>query len=308
MTITATSNPFARTVPFMMERHAWGEHRKANISMVSVVKTSDDQEETDKTLLSLRKRLIDSEKTRAIRNLDLKFRVWVESVSSTPLRPGLFLVPVGMVEQVSERAEAWEKEREALVAEAKAEFPSLIAPMKAKLGAMWNERDYPTADKFAESFWVEWRFVDMGVPNMLRDLRADVFAKERKKVEREAERAAEMIRQHLRSTLLDITTHVVGLLEPREGGRKARLTIGALDRMNQFFETIALRDVTGDTELRAISERLQRAARGIDVEVLRSDDVARARTKEAFDGIAAVLAPMVDTSTRLIRFRETTFA
>lgn len=305
-TIAPTADVFARTIPFIVERHYFGENRKASTSRVSIDR-SDEPEvaETDRRYLSLTKRLINSPEIQAVRHRDAQFRDWLYA-HATPWRPGMYLVPVALAERAVEEARRWEAERAALVAAAAEAYPAHVQAMRVPLGVLYNPADYPPAAQFAAQFWVSWRFVDMGVPNLLRQFKADVFRQEQEKLRRQAAEAGDLIRQHLRSSLLEITSHLAELLTPREDGKRRQLKSLALDGLDEFLATIEARDVTGDGELGTIVGRLRGFARGLTVEQLRNDDALRTATQASFAQAVTDLEQIVELApSRRIRLRET---
>jgi hypothetical protein len=292
---------FARTVPLIVERHSFGEYRKASLNNVEV-KKGDDEKEADKKLLSLTKRLLDCAEVKAITQHDKVFSIYLRLVAA-PYRPGMFLVPIGMVEHLDERARAWEEKRAELVEAATRVYLARVEAMRVPLGPMYRRDDYPSQDEFRASYWVSWRFVDFGAPALLQNVKAEVFARERQKVEAEAQRARVLIRQHLRQTLLDMTEHLAKLLSPKDGKFPA-LRGGALDRLLEFVGSINLRDVTNDVELRSVVQRLDGIGKGLTFEQLRDDEALRVATGSIVQEAQAVLATLVSDSPRAIRLRD----
>lgn len=293
---------FSATAPFFVERHSWGEHRKANMSAVAIRDAED--EAATKRMLSLRKRLLDSETTRAIRLLDTRFRERLHELSATPFRPGIYLIPLGLVERCFDEAQQYERERDALADRAAEEFPNLIAPMRAQLGPLFNPDDYPSPQRFRACFWVNYRFIDMGVPNVLRSLRADVLARERRAIEDEARQVVDLVKQHLRGSLLDITDHLRTLLAPKANGRMPALRDGALDRLFEFLQTLELRDVTNDGALRTLAGRIRQQIDGIsDVQDIRDDEALRQRMAASMEQAHRLLETMVEEGAPVRAYR-----
>lgn len=260
----------------------------------------------DVALLALTKRLIRMPETVAIHQRDTRFRDWLKTIA-TPFR-GLWLVPGGMIERTDAALEVWRNDREQLVEIAGDAYLQHLDEMRApdKLGPLFNPLDYPPKEVFKARFSIWWRFVDFGVPTVLREVRADVFERERQKLESEGMRARTMIEQHLAGALLKITDHLAKLLQPRANGRRAALREGALDDLLAFLDTIALRDVTGFQELQAVTDRLRATAQGLSVEDLRTDQTLRERTaatiEEARDAVSALV--ITDDALRTIRIRD----
>jgi hypothetical protein len=301
--LDASADVFSRTVPLVVERHFFGETKKASLAPVRI-EQGEAATETDKRLLTLSKRLLDSAELRAIKLRDTRFREYLQA-HATPWRPGMYLVPFGMVETVHGEAGRWERERQALVDAAAAAYPGHVEAMRGPLGPLFNPLDYPSVAVFRTKFWVDWRFIDMGVPNVLRQFRADVFAREEEALRRQASAARQMVEQHLRASLLEITRHLAELLQPSPSGKKRTLRDGVLDRLNEYLATVESRNITNDGELRRVTERLRRLGAGLSVEALRDDEDLRARAAEEMVAVQAAVAELVeDAPERAIRIRE----
>jgi hypothetical protein len=294
---------FTKTVPFIYEKHSFGEHKTASMSRVEV-QTFEQEEKPDKALLSLRKRLLDMPELNAIHQHDARFHRFLKNETSTPWKPGLYLVPAGLVPRVYARAEAWEQRRAELVQEAGAKYREHVVTAQQKLGPLFDESDYPSLDRFIAAFWVKFRFIDIGTPNVLRTLNAEVFAREIAKVETEAREAQAAIREHLRVLLLDITETLATRLTPKGDGKFPRLQDNALDEVLQFLDTAALRNVTDDQQLQSFVATLKGLGNGLDVHALRDDTHLRAQTAAAIAAVKESLEPLVQSRVRGIRVRE----
>lgn len=312
--MTATATPvrrsttppdvFARTVPLIVERHAFWEHKKTGMAGVNITGQTEEEQARTKALLALTKRLLNSPETSAVRQRDENFRKHLQTVT-TPFRPGFYLVPVGLVERVDRDALGWETDRDALADRAAEAYPGHVTAMAERLGSLYNPLDYPTQERFRAAFWVDWRFVDFGVPNILREIKADVFEREREKLARTGAQAREMVEQHLAGSLLKITDHVAALLKPRANGKMPALRDGALDRLLDFLNTVEARNVTDFKGLQTVTTRLKAMAKGLNIELLRDDEELRARTAVAIEEAKAAVDELVTEDTRrAIRLRD----
>jgi hypothetical protein len=265
-TVTQT-DVFHKTVPFIIERHYFGEQRGASLAGVETA--------TDKTFLALSKRLLNMPETVAIHGCDGRYRAWLRTVA-TPWRSGIWLVPFGLIDAVVEHTKAYDAERGKLADAAAAAYPAAVEAMREPLGPLFNPLDYPSKARFRAKWSIDYRFVELGTPGVLEQLKPELFAQEKAKLTASAGKVRVQIEQHLATALLDITTHLQGLLTPRANGKRAAVRDGALDRLFTFLDTIELRDVTNFAALRKVTTQLKRAAKGVTVEQLRTDDDLRA--------------------------------
>lgn len=293
---TAAGDVFAKTVPLVIEKHYWGETKEGNLAKV--------QTKANKAYLSLRKRLLVAPELSAIRTRDYNFYQYLRSYA-TPFRPGFWLVALAMVEEVRAAAERWETERGLLADAAASAFPGHVETMPDVLKDQFNRKDYPSAQRFRDAFWVEWRFVNLGVPDVLREVRAEVFREEREKAQRLAAEARSTVERHLVTILHEVTTHAAELLQPRANGTRPSLREGCLDRLTRFLATAEAQNVTNSEEARDLIRRVRDIGRGLTVRMLKDDDDLRARTQSALATAAAAIAEAVEEQPeRAIRIRE----
>lgn len=296
---------FKKMVPLRIEKHSFGEHRKAsttNIDVEGVEKNTADEAQV-KALLSLRKRLLKSEQTAAVRNRDTDFYRFLRGVA-TPFSPGIWLVPFALVEVVDTEAQKWERERVELVEAAALVYPAHVAEMLKTPGDLYRAADYPSVAEFKAKYWAHYQFLDFGVPQVLKAIRADIFERETAKVKRQAAQAAEIVEQHLAGSLLKITEHLTALLQPKQTGKMPVLRDNALDKLFEFLDTAQARDVTNFTGFQHVTARLKTLAAGINVEKLRDDEQFRARIATEMEAAKDAVAALVHEQGRAIFLPE----
>ena len=296
---------FARTIPLLIERHSFGEHRKASMLPVTIKDQTPEEEAATKSLLKLSKRLINSPELKQIRNCDGVWRDFLIA-NTARFRPGLYLTPVGNITIVEARARQWETDRQALVEKAALAYPKQVQDMRGPLGPLFNERDYPTVDRFKAQFWVDWRFINFGVNEVLKEVRADIFRRESEKAQRAADEARAMIEQHRRGMLLKITQHLRSLLAPKASGKRANLQAGSFDRLAEYLKTVdTWQAVAADGDLVKVVTQLKVLAKGLDLEVLRTEEALRDKMAVEMGKVEEQLtALVVDAPARGIRLRD----
>lgn len=302
-----TADVFARNVQLLVEKHYFGETKSASMAPVRIagedgeLLSAEDQART-KAFTTLTKRLINSEELRRIRYRDIAFRDFLKG-SATPFRPGLWLVPFGVVERVDAEAEAWESDRQALVDAAALAYPAHVQAMREPLGPLYDPRNYPPVEVFKSKFWVDWRYIDFGVSGILREVRADIFRRETEKMQRQALEARAMIDQHLTTSLLDITTHLRGTLAPKASGKRASLRAGCFDKLLGFLDTVDKRDPSEG--LTKVVAQLRKLGGSMDLETLRDDEHLRDQIATEMAAVTEALEAMVEESpSRGIRVRD----
>lgn len=301
---------FARTVPFMYERHSFGEAKEADLTKVQVdnqaAEPTEAEKASGKAMLGLTKRLIAMPETVALRAIDKKFYEFLKA-SGTPFRPSFFLIALPMVERVDAAAQVWQADRDHAADVATAAYPAQVEAMRLLLEPIgqFNPRDYPTPQAFRRRFWCDYRFVNFGVPNVIETIKTEIFERERDKAAREGQKFVSVIEQHMAGTLLRITDALAATLAQRADGTKPALRANALDKLLQYVDTFAARDATNFKGLQAVTRDLKRLAKGLDIETLREDPQLREQTAQAMrDATDAVALLVTEETRRSIRLRD----
>lgn len=296
---------FKLTIPFRVSTHSFGKRRKVGTDAVDVKHVEDTAEERKiKSMLSLNKKLLESESVSAIEQRDRRFLNWLRAIS-TPIGDAIFLVSVPLAEKVDDEAQAWMAERAELVKTAGRTYLTDIALTKEKLGPTFDEKDYPSREEFEASFSADVRFMNFGVPEVLKSVKDSIFRRETEKVRKQAADAAQQIQNHLAVSLHEITAHLAELLAPKANGRKTVLREKALDRLNTYLDTLALRDVTNFSALQKVAKTLRDASAGVSVQDLRDDTALRTRIAAQMEAAKEAVSALVeDGPVRAIRFMD----
>src|SRR5881394_685643 len=105
---TDASDLYARTIALSLDRSKFGNRRKASMTGVSV--------DADKHLLNLTKRLLTSDELKAITTLDQEAQAFLnDRAVPSFFKPGIYLVPLALVEAVDAQLTAFRDQRLALV-------------------------------------------------------------------------------------------------------------------------------------------------------------------------------------------------
>ena len=120
-----------RTVCIKIQRSRMGNSKKVNTSQVEV--------DTDKTMLTVAKRLFASNEYAAIRNFDSEVTRYLES-TCLPFERGIHLCPLPLLKQVEKKMREFADQRTSLVEAFVAVYPELCQHAPGQLRASQSAR------------------------------------------------------------------------------------------------------------------------------------------------------------------------
>jgi hypothetical protein len=275
-----------RTFPLVVEFGRFGNRRKASMQAVTV--------NAEKELLSLSKKLLNSEPYDDIASHDRDIKVWLEGIAVPypPLR-GVYLIPIPSVDAVKAQMDTFKAEREALVATFKSTYDATVESMAAELRELYCATDYPSAEEVAEKFTMSFQFRDFDVPGRLKAVNRAVYDSERAKIHAEFKDATVEIRNVMRAHVAELVDHLVDRLTPGPDGRKKKFRATSVTALQDFLTTFELRNVTGDMQLSQIVAQAKSLLSGVDVTQLRKEDGLRDALATGFTQIRMAMDGMV---------------
>jgi hypothetical protein len=258
-------------------------------------KVSGDVLDTDanKERLKVSKTLLDSPELDAIKKADGKMRQWLYN-TCLPFDMGIMLLPIGLIETAEEKMKSYREERSKLVEEFLAVYPSLQDSAAQQLGSLYNASDYPVAEEIRQKYTFEWQYTTFTVPGSLKNISAALFEAEKEKMQETIANATADITALMRETLHKLVGHLQERLAPGDEGKPKILKESAIKNLNEFLDTLDLRNVTGDKELAAQGARARALVNGISAKSLKSNDELRSQILNGLDGIMDSLNDMVE--------------
>lgn len=278
-----------------------GFHRLGNTRKVS---TSQIEADADKSMLHVNKNLLDSREFDAIRTHDGKTRAWLVTRALPSLfKEGVFRVPNKLVVEVDEYLTARATERKQLVESFRETYVQRVSEAVTRLNGLANINDYLTADQASERFGLTWRYVTFATPDALKNLREGLFEREKAKVSKMVEDAAEEIKTVLRVQMAALVKRMVVQLTPSVDGKRKKIYDSLVGNVADFLNTFNARNLADDNELQALVETARRTIAGVGPELLRDSDGIRESVKDGFEKIQSELDKMiVDKPARVFDF------
>jgi hypothetical protein len=284
---------FTRAVDVAMPGKVVPRSNDAAIGNRAKVSSSDVEVDAEKKMLHVTKDLYVSDELKAIRHLGNETRSWVRarSYSSDTLRPGLYFVKLGAVQEVKTYLLGVRpKLREAVETFIKS-MPMRQQESKEKLGTLYREEDYPSPAQVRAACRIDFSWLAAGAPTSLREISDAFFAVEQEKAQRQMEFALNEIRMSIRAETLKLLDFTRERLATEDGVAK-QFRAPVVRKVQSFLDMLRYRDA-GDTGLEPILKELRDSVSGIDAKDVRENaDFARALARR-FEGMHERLSTLI---------------
>lgn len=264
-----------------------GNSRKVDSEMVKV--------DADKDAIHVSKELLDSDEFKAI----WRHRGYVKGFIKSRCLPsffrsGFFLLPVNLVQEVDAKLQEMQTEDRDLIKKFIDVYPDRVKEAKDRLQKLYDPADYPSVDRVKAAFKFEVRYLAFSTPGKLASISQKLFKREQEKAERYWAEAAVEVQKALRTVMADLVTHMVEKLSGSNGdGKKKIFRDSMITKMEEFLELFGKRNITGDGETEALVKKAKAVMKGVDAEILRSDEDVRRRVARDFGAIKKTLDTML---------------
>lgn len=151
--------------------------------------------------------------------------------------PGIYIIPKSRIESaVSAMRVLREELIELWVDYLNNHYANDVSNSAQKLGKRFKETDYPPKDRLLGSYEVNYRFLELNVPDSLKDLDELAYNEQVKQVQKEVEDFTEFARAALRTELEEVLQRMLSAVSPGiDGRRKGKVTTNVLESFNNFY-------------------------------------------------------------------------
>jgi hypothetical protein len=262
--------------------------------------------DADKALIRANKMLFDSDELRAINQLSGEIRRYLYNrCLPSPLKQGVYLLPVALLDEVDHKLQEYATEREQRIDTFCTAYDALVDAAKERLRSQFDEDDYPAVKHVRQQFQFSWRYMQFGVPGKLQTISSEMYRREQEKMQRSIEAAAREIQKVLRARMAELVSHMVDRLTPSADGKKKIFRDTMLDNINDFLLTFDARNLTDDAALKQLVDKARKLTKGVDPTLLREDDTLRDKMQKEFAQVKKMLDGMlVDKPSRAIQLED----
>jgi hypothetical protein len=211
-----------------------------------------------------------------------------------PLRNARF-IPLGFVAEVDTMLAKHAEERQKLVDDwcASSEYQDAIERAKGELGEHFDPKDYPPIEFVKKSFSFSWNWVQLGVSNLLEEVSRDIFVREQQKAQEQWKDVTDDIKVPLRTNFNDLVNSLIEKLQPTADGKRKAFRTNSMNALHDFLNSFDVKNITDDSELKGVIDKVRQLTSGVDPELLKSDDVARENLSKNSTEVKSILATMV---------------
>lgn len=252
------------------------------------------------------KPLFESEEYDAIESFKQKRRQEFGNLGIPfPLGDSMYLIRIVNIPKAEELAARTDRELKALVEQLQAVYPSQIKPEAVGLGPLYNAGDYRAPEALESLFSFRSKWMHFGVPEILREIDAALWQKERERTAAVWQEAKEQGLILLRETMAEMVKRLVDAVTPDAEGKKKRFYATAITNLTDFFEAFEDRNLAGDEELAVQVSKLKEIVEGKGLDDFKTDDKLRAFVKAEGGKIQKALGSMlIESGARAIRLED----
>jgi hypothetical protein len=289
-------NIFDKAICLSVELRKLGTRKKVK---AGAVKTDAAEE-----MIHVSKDLLESKTYEDITSLDGEICAYINARCLPSLfRSGVYLVPLASVTEVDRKLEGFAAARARLVEKFVDEYPSRAQAAEARLGSLFDPRDYPKVEKVRASFGMATQYLSFGAPPKLREINPEKYAREAAKLEESMTNAAAEITNMMRAAAAELTGHLIDRLTPKEDGTAKVFRDSLVENVKEFIGTFKERNITEDGELAAQIDKMRKVLDGVGAKDLRDNNELREKVLADTAAIKSALDEMmVARPTRKINF------
>lgn len=254
-----------------------------------------DQNHAAKGVASVNKKLLgDCAELDAVQKLTGNLRNMHYSMTMPWSDTGMRLVPTASYFKYHQQMTAMQDEWQQLVDDFLAAYDWEISQAQAKLGDLFNRDEYPTIDALRAKFAFRLSYIPLPDAG---DFRVDIGNDAMRQVQSHYQ---EYYQRQLTNAMNDVwqrTYKALSAMSERldysDADTKKVFRNTLVDNVVEMIELLDVCNVTGDSQMSALRNKLDNAMAGITPEALREDDHLRAETKRTVDEVLAAL-PSID--------------
>jgi hypothetical protein len=257
------SNALENTVLLNLTLSSPGNTRKVDTGQVEV--------DADKDMLKLSKELWKSPEYDAVKSVLGEVRRWVQTkcLPASFIKGGFYILPLGLMETVTERLEEFRTQLEPLVETFCRMYETRKREAVDRLRELYDEDQYPPVAKIREAFGMTWKFLSVNVPNQLASVSVRHFEEAKAQAQRDWQAATDEIRSLLRESMRGLVAHMIDQLTPTPDGKRKRFYESTVSKFKEFMEDFPFRNLANDSELHQAVEQAQSLLNGATAEALR---------------------------------------
>lgn len=170
-----------------------------------------------------------------------------------------------------------------------------VAQAQAKLGELFNEQEYPTAEQLRSKFAFRLNYIPLPDAGDWRlDIGNEAVASLQEQYRRHFQNQLEGAMKDIWARLHDVLGKLSRqLADQTDEGKTPKIYQSVFDRALEVIDLMETCNITADPNMQLMQRKLQQAFRGVTVEAVKDDAHLRRETKKSIDAAIAAL-PSLD--------------
>ena len=260
----------------------------------------------NRDFFSARKKLIDTRhpayrKVTSIRNRIVS--LWKGMTVPYP-DPGLRLIRRDRIEVFESEFSQLQQELAVAVFQLEQEFDELKLLAQERLGALFNEEDYPR--QLEHLFHIDVEYPTVEPPNYLQRLNPELYEEQCRRIEARFEEALELAEESFLQEFQELVTHLTERLSGEVDGKPKVFRDSALTNLTEFLQRFRQLNIRSHAQLEELIEHAERLTAGISPERLRSERSVRETVRSQLQQVGLVLEDQLEIRPRrqILRHRR----
>ena len=289
------SNVFERSVAFSLTIAKVGVKKKVDTRKMQMREEYGAQ--PDQAAIGVNKEIITCPEYDAIGKLDGQTRTALGKLAlPSPLRSGIYLIPLDLVSRVDEAIEQYKQQRRQMVDVFCNAYSRAVRDAEQRLGGLFDGNDYPDVDSVRAAFQVATAYLDLGLPKTLEQQNADIYTREQQAFKERLNTASDEIRAALRESFQELISHMADRLQPGTDGKPRIFRDSLVLNLREFLDSFQARNITDDAELDKLVSQARQVLNGKSAQALRDFADTRDQVKTGLTAIKEQLSTMVTTA------------
>lgn len=275
------------------------DQARVTVNRSQTVET-EDQKDPDQDRMQVRKKTLDCSEVVRIKKMETRVRSYLEvkCVPSMVYKKGVVLLPLRSLDEVYIQLRIFQQELSVLVETLIQVYDIRKAEARSSLGELFSEKDYPTPDQLRDMIKIYWVPRARGVPQTLREFRAEIFAEEQAKVVDLCRQEYDYVRQLLRVDMNRMVDHLVDVLTPGPQGERKVFKDSTVDNIQRFLAEFDARNITDDDQLATVVARCREVLNGVDPKDLRKSSMVSHNVRDGLQEVQRLIRDQVTTANR----------
>ena len=252
--------------------------------------------------------LLDSPEYDRIQRHFSDVRIWLNRRTNPAgfLGPSVHLVRKSEVEGVAEYLNESRRVLGALLDAFGAFYDVRVGEAARDLGSLFDRSQYPAWEVVRERYAVRSRFVSVGPSAALGDLSTSLSASELQGFVDDWRATVDEARAALRAEFAGLVEYFADRLRDKGDGSKNRIgeNFGRLETLREFCDLFSARDLSGDSDLRAMAERVKGLLSGVKAKDLKSSEGLRDNLRRSFETVKAEAGALIVSTRRVFDFGD----